>query len=309
MDTNISKVIDITSDSAKYDASIKEMLADKQILSRILKYTLDEFSKMDIEDIMKCMDEPQISSERMEPGVTNTEKVQKVSEEDNVLGEGKIYYDIRFNAYLEKEQIKILVNLEAQKSTNPSKLGYHLDNRIIYYLGRMISAQKEVEFTKSSYDDLKAVRSIWICMDSADQEDSINRIKFTEETVFGAPIEMKNLNKVQGIIIRLRKNENVEKSKNILIAMLEELLKKEAVADKKKILSEEYGIVMRDDTERRLNTMCNLSEVVLEKGIEQGMRKLIQQMRNNGKNTKEIADFCGIPMERVEEMYNTINEI
>ena len=72
-------------------------------------------------------------------------------------------------------------------------------------------------------------------MDSADQEDSINRIKFTEETVFGAPIEMQNLNKVQGIIIRLRKNENVEKSKNILIAMLEELLKKEAVADKKLI--------------------------------------------------------------------------
>ena len=131
MDTNISKVIDITSDSAKYDASIKEMLADKQILSRILKYTLDEFSQMDIEDIMKSMDEPQISSARMEPGVTNTEKIQKVSEEDNVLGEGKIYYDIRFNAYLEKEQIKILVKIEAQKSTNPSKLGYHLDNRII----------------------------------------------------------------------------------------------------------------------------------------------------------------------------------
>ena len=139
-------------------------------------------------------------------------------------------------------------------------------------------------------------------MDSADQEDSINRIKFTEETVYGAPIEMKNLNKVQGIIIRLRKNENVEKSKNIPIAMLEELLKKEAVADKKKILSEEYGIVMRDDTERRLNTMCNLSEVVLEQGVEQGMRQLIQQMFNNGKNTKEIAEFCGIPIERVEEM-------
>ena len=66
---------------------------------------------------------------------------------------------------------------------------------------------------------------------------------------------------------------------------------------------------MRDDTERRLNTMCNLSEVVLEKGIEKGMRQLIQQMLNNGKNTKEIAEFCGIPMERVEEMYNTINEI
>ena len=30
MNTNISKTIDISSDSAKYDASIKEMLADKQ---------------------------------------------------------------------------------------------------------------------------------------------------------------------------------------------------------------------------------------------------------------------------------------
>ena len=32
--------------------TLKEMLADKQILSRILKYTLDEFSKMDIEDTL-----------------------------------------------------------------------------------------------------------------------------------------------------------------------------------------------------------------------------------------------------------------
>lgn len=40
---------------------------------------------------------------------------------------------------------------------NSSKLGYHIDNRIIYYLGRMISAQKEVEFSKSSYDDLKDI--------------------------------------------------------------------------------------------------------------------------------------------------------
>ena len=162
---------------------------------------------MSIEDIIACISEPQISSICMEPGHTNTEKIQKSSEEDNVLGEGKIYYDIRFNVYLGEDLIKILINVEAQKSTKPSKLGYHLDNRIIYYLGRMISAQKEVEFTKSSYDDLKAVRSIWICMDSADHEDSINRIRFTEETVFGKSLDLHNINKVQGIIIRLRKKD------------------------------------------------------------------------------------------------------
>ena len=270
--TNISEVIDITSVLAKYDDSVKEILADKQIVSRILKYSLNEFMQMDIEEIISCMDEPYISSVRMEPGHTKMEKVKKIAEEDSVPGEGKVYFDIRFNVYLKNEMIKILINIEAQKSTSPSRLGYHLDNRIIYYLGRMISSQKGVEFTKSSYDDLKAVRSIWICMDSDDDEDSINRISFAEETLFGKEIHMKNFDKVQAIIIRLRKNENAARSKNVLIAMLEELLRKEAAPEKKKKLSEEYGIVMSKETDRRVNTMCNLSEVVLERGIERGIK-------------------------------------
>jgi len=52
--------------------------------------------------------------------------------------------------------------------------------------------------------------------------------------------------------------------------MLEELLKKESAEVKKKRLSEEYGLKMSIETERRLSNMCNLSEVMLEKGIEQG---------------------------------------
>lgn len=71
----------------------------------------------------------------------------------------------------------------------------------------MISAQKEVEFTKSEYDQLKAVRSIWICMDTADEEDSINRIRFVQEIVYGKEMNLTNIDKVQGIIIRLRSNE------------------------------------------------------------------------------------------------------
>ena len=53
----------------------------------------------------------------------------------------------------------------------------------------MISAQKEVEFAKSDYDNLKPVRSIRICMDAGDNEDSINRIRFVQDTVFGKDIE------------------------------------------------------------------------------------------------------------------------
>ena len=68
----------------------------------------------------------------------------------------------------------------------------------------MVSAQKEVEFHNSEYDDLKAVRSIWICMDSADDEDSINRMRLVQENVYGKEAKLDNLDKVQGVIIRLR---------------------------------------------------------------------------------------------------------
>ena len=277
METNIAQTVDIISERAKYDESIKEILADKQILARILKYTLDEFKDLDLETIIANIDEPEISRIRIEPGHTNTDKIKKCSEEDNVLGEGKIFFDIRFSVYLGAEQIKVLINIEAQRSTRASKLGYHLDNRIIYYLGRMISAQKEVEFTKSEYDGLKAVRSIWICMDAADDEDSINRIVLTQDTLFGKDMDLANLNKVQGVIIRLRSNENSEESKNILIAMLEELLKKESADIKKKRLSENFGLIIDTETERRMNYMCNLSEVLVEKGLEQGIEHGIEQ--------------------------------
>ena len=44
----------------------------------------------------------------------------------------------------------------------------------------------------------------------------------------------------------------MKKSRNTLIAMLEELLGKENEIEKKKRLSEEFGLVMSIETERRL---------------------------------------------------------
>ncbi len=311
METNLSNAIDITSETAKYDDSVKEVLADKQVLARILKYTLEEFKDIELEEIMRSMDEPVISGVRVEPGQTNFSKVEKRSEEDNVPGEGKIFYDIRFVVYLRKEMFKILINIEAQKTTNEKSLGYHLDNRVIYYLARMISAQKEVEFINSNYDDIKSVRSIWICMDAKADEDSINRIRFTQENVYGKMMELPNIDKVQGIIIRLRSREDVETSKNYLIAMLEELLRKEKAEVKKKKLEKEYGFVMNEETERRVNVMCNLSEVMIEKGVIEGRTEgedlkiieLVCKKMQKGKTVAEITEDLEESESKIEKIY------
>ena len=316
METHLSKVIDLSTNKEKYDANMKEMLADKQILARILKYSLEEFADCEINDIIEEMDEPLVSKVGTEPGFSSYTKIEKLSEEDNVIGEGKIFYDIRFSVYHGEEHIKFLINIEAQKSTNKKTLGYELDNRIIYYLGRMISAQKEVEFTHSNYDDLKHVRSIWICMDCSDDEDSINRIYLTQENIYGKKIELSNLDKVVGVVIRIRANSNVQESKNILIAMLEELTKKGSSVEKKLNLHNKFGLILSDDTERRIDNMCNWSDVVfeerykegIEQGIEQGIEhgikltKLVFKLRYQGYSCDMIAKELSISEEEVKKI-------
>lgn len=52
INTNIAKVIEEVDTKARYDAEIKKILSDPQILSWILKYTVREFNAYAIPDIM-----------------------------------------------------------------------------------------------------------------------------------------------------------------------------------------------------------------------------------------------------------------
>lgn len=147
--THIATKIDsISPERLRIDESIKELLADVQILARILKYTVSELQSASIDEIIACIDESQIEIGKtsIEPGITNYGKVQRHSGEDTIQNEGTIYFDIRFPIYYGKDSIKIIINLEAQNRIHASELKYHLENRIIYYLSRLISSQKNVEF-------------------------------------------------------------------------------------------------------------------------------------------------------------------
>ena len=107
-------MIDAASCKEKYDASVKAVLADKQVLAGILKYTLDEFKDDSIEEIIECISEPEIGNVAVNPGSTNTEKIKEGNSEDSVLGEGKIVFDIRFSAWKKDMQIKILIKEESE---------------------------------------------------------------------------------------------------------------------------------------------------------------------------------------------------
>ena len=252
-------------------------------MARILKYTIEEFQEMDIEDIMGCIgDDIEIGTRPVDAGLSNLGRVRETVTEDNIPGEGIIYYDIRFTAYIEEAEIKILVNLEAQRSSDHSRLGYHLENRIIFYLARMISAQKQTEFFHSDFDNLKKVRSIWICMDNDETEDSIEEIGLDRKTVFGNKKNPYHTDLMKGIIVNIRNGENdkysdsIKKSQNVLISMLEELLSEKDAVEKKRVLADEYGMIMTAELEGRIQIMCNLSENIIERERIDAIKRMIR---------------------------------
>lgn len=223
-ETYISKTLSALGDGvAKVDEKIKALLADKQILARILKYSVEEFK----------------------------------------------YYDIRFNVRKGKERIKVLVNIEAQGTTNVSTLGYHIESRMTYYLSRMISAQKEQEFFGSDYDSIKEVISIWICMDARKSQDSIVEHQLRPEIKFGEIASPEEIKLLTGIIIKIRRRKEVTKSKNKLIEMLEYLITDRSVEEKKNYLKNECGMQMTVELERKIEGMGSIGRVILESALEE----------------------------------------
>lgn len=326
--THLGDTIDAADNfKVRYDKSVKEILADVQVLARIVKHTVSEAENLSIDEIIGCIDAGsiRIGTVPITPGLTNAGKVESTGTEDSVLNEGYVTYDIRFLLVIKANMLEIIINVEAQKSTDFKKLGYHLESRIVYYLARLISSQKSIDFAKSEYDNIKKVYSIWICMDAEDDADSISRISLQPEALFGKPYDFPKLDKMCGMVIRIRKNYSVSESKNRLIAMLEDVLSNEDSECKKQKLEEKYDMKMTMELEGRLNSMCNLSDVVVERAIEQGMKQGIEQgiekgmkqgieqgieltqrstavnLKNMGMEPEKIAEAVGASVKKVIE--------
>lgn len=294
--TYLAHAIETTDGAGTYDESAKYLLADKQILAYILKHSVAEFRDMPVEQVLDCIgDDVEVGTGLVDPGLSKLSSIRGSNREDSVPGEGKNFYDVRFCAYLKEDKTKILVDMEAQKSTDPGKLGYHLGNRIVFYLSRMISAQKLTEFYHSDYDNLKKVRSIWICMDG-DDEAFIEEISLDNKRILGDKPMLVGADLMKAVIVHIRGQVGKSDSKNPLIFMLEILFSELSVQEKKHILSEECGFIMTVELEGRIQDMCNISEVIIERCMERGMK---QGMERGIEQGIEQGMERGIEQERI----------
>ena len=106
----------------------------------------------------------------------------------------------------------------------------------------------------------------------------------------------------------------MEVSKNRLIAMLEELVSKDDTETKKKKLSEKYDLVMDYSLERRVSSMCNFSEALIERGREEGREEgilaMIQDNLEMGLEKEKILEktmrFFSVTWENALKYYSQV---
>ena len=207
-----------------------------------------------------------------EDGWLNLSVVPQGDSTENLgITEGWIRFDILFHARVPKscELITLIINVEAQRTQKRSKLGYALLRRAVYYASRLISSQKETEFSGSSYNEIKKVYTIWLCMDAPDGKSAINRYDLNEHHVLNSHKENRMDYDLLSIIT-IYLGEEAEPKEDWLIRFLRILFKdmKTSPAEKRKVLKNEFDMDTTADMEEELMTMCNLSTGIYEEALE-----------------------------------------
>ena len=171
--------------------------------------------------------------------------------------------------------------------------------RAVFYASRQVSSQKERDFVKSHYDDIKNVYSIWICMNM--EENSLCHIHLTKEDIIGNTQWGGNLRLFNIIMIGIGKELPEHNEIYELHRLLGTLFSKElGRKDKIGILKEEYDITEDDNLGEDVSEMCNLSQGIKEDGIAIGETGLIQNMHKNGFTAEQIAAATDKNLEEVK---------
>ena len=311
MNTELKNAVLATDRDAQYDNSAKRLIAHKIILARILVKTVEEFKGMDPIEVAALIEGlPYISAVPVEPGLTNAVHFQNgqrlvgFNTENQELNEGLVRFDIVFYVRMKDGLSQIIINVEAQKD-EPGE--YEILNRAVFYVSRLISSQKERDFENSSYDDIKCVYSIWICMNM--EENTMSHIHLTKEDMIGSYEWKGNLDLLNIIMIGLAKELPEHDETYELHRLLGALLSRELTVDEKlDIIGNEYDIPLEENFRKDMSTMCNLSQGVKEEGIAIGRREgyaegeagLIMTMYKNGLLPEQIASATDKTVEEIK---------
>ena len=159
---------------------------------------------------------------------------------------------------------------------------------IIFYVSRLVSSQKERDFVKTNYNDIRRVFSTWVCMGM--DESSIAYVHLAKDDLLGS-YPWKGRLDLLNIVLNGISNELPEHDEKYeLHRLLSTLLSMELTVDEKLgIIEKEYSIVVDDRIREDVSAMCNLSQGIREKGRAEEEERIILNMYDNGFTFEQIV--------------------
>lgn len=321
--TNLAHTIDLAAERARYDECAKKILTYKSVIAWILKYCTEEFSSYTVQFICdNCIkDNAEISKYAVHPDQKDRDirldgemRLDGLNIEANSIKSRTVYYDVRFRAYLpgSRETVQFIINLEIQLCDTP---GYPLVMRGVYYCARMVSDQYGTVFTGEHYEKIQKVYSIWICPDPAKKRrNGIFRYHMEETAVLGTSgVKQSDYDLMEIVVLNLG---DAEKESGLEVLNLLNVLFSATISpeEKKQRLHEDFHIAMTVDFEGEVDKMCNLSQGLVDFGIEQGIEQgietgvekktlsLARMMIEEEEPVDKIRKYTGYSAEKLNEI-------
>lgn len=294
METEIKNAVNAANKDVQYDERAKRLLGNKIILAHILVKTVDEFQGMNPKDVVSYIEgEPFIGVVPVEPGLTNDDKnpsddglkkgqrIAGLNTENAEINEGLIRFDIIFYVRMKDGVSQVIVNVEAQKD---EPVSYHILNRAVFYVSRLVSSQKERDFVKTNYNDIKRVFSIWVCMNM--DENSMAYVHLAKDNLIGSYQWKGGLDLLNIVMIGIAHALPEHDDKYELHRLLSTLLSMELSVDEKLgIMENEYSITVDDRIREDVSAMCNLSQGIRDNTLVD----VILNMYENDFTLEQIA--------------------
>ena len=303
IDTEIKNAVRAADQDAQYDDKAKRLLGNKIILAHILVKTVDEFKGMNPKEVVSYIEgEPLIGVVPVEPGLTNAGKEENgqrivgMNTENAEINEGLVRFDIIFYVRMKDGISQVIVNLEAQKDEPTS---YHILNRAVFYVSRLVSSQKERDFVKTNYNDIKRVFSIWVCMNM--DENSMDYVHLMDDKLLGSYPWKGGLDLLNIVLIGIANELPEHDEKYELHRLLSTLLSAELTVDEKLgIIKTEYSIPVDEKLRKDMSAMCNLSQGIRENATDNAITGVIMNMHRDGYSSEQIARIVEKTIEEVE---------
>lgn len=271
-----------------------------------------ELSEIEGMDVLEESNQPRVE---VIPSVGT--RIVGLNTEYTELNEGKNVFDIIFYVRTKNGISKIIINVEIQKD-EPTK--YNILNRVIFYIGRMISSEKQRDFTNFNYNDMKDVYSIWLCL--GEKENTLNYLRLFDKKVIGSKNWKGNLNLLNAVIIGLsdelpEHNETYDLHRFLGVLLSNNLDYHEKV----EIMEQEYDLELPEEWKEEMQTMYSFAAEISKKGEARGEKRgraegrtegiclMAKNMLNDGVPISQIARIAEVSVEKLQSWLQEANTI